>query len=271
MKKMALTILLMIILLYALLAGWAYLMQGKMLYFPLREITATPRDIGLDFEKVTLMTGDNVRISAWYIPARHQRGVVLFCHGNAGNISHRLDSIRIFHDLNLGVFIFDYRGYGESEGSPGEQGTYADAEAAWRYLVGDRAIAQEKIILFGRSLGGAVAAEAALRHAARALIIESSFTSVPELGSDLYPWLPVRLLSRYHYRTGEKVRVIGIPKLFIHSPDDEIIPFEHGKRLFEQAGEPKDFFMIRGGHNEGFLISEEGYRRGLDAFLSKYL
>ena len=255
---------------YLILVAFVYVRQDSMLYFPVREIEQTPKNIGLNFEEIILMTKDGISISSWYIPAENERGVVLFCHGNAGNISHRLDSIRIFHELRLGVLIFDYRGYGKSGGSPTEKGTYADAEAAWDYLVNVMQVNPGKIIIFGRSLGSAVAAETALRRKAGVLIIESGFTSVPDLGSKFYPYLPVRLISRYNYSTVEKVDKIHIPKLFVHSPQDEIIPFEHGVAIFQKAIEPKEFLKIAGGHNEGFLISGETYIDGLNAFISKY-
>lgn len=256
---------------YLFLIAYVYAKQGSMLYFPSKEIEATPQDIGLAYQELTLRTRDGVDVSAWYIPADHARGFVLFCHGNAGNISHRLDSIRIFHGLGLGVLIFDYRGYGKSGGSPDEEGTYLDAEAAWDYLASTLNVKPDKIVLFGRSLGSAVAAEIALRKQAGALIMESGLTSVPDLGKKFFPYLPVRFLSRYHYESISKVGRIKIPKLFIHSPDDEIVPYEQGVRLFENASEPKEFLKITGGHNEGFLLSGKVYTDGLRAFLSGHL
>lgn len=256
---------------YGLLAGIVYLRQDSMLYYPVREISATPADIGLSFETVALRTADGITISAWFIPSERQRGALIFCHGNGGNISHRLDSIRIFHRLGLSVLIFDYRGYGGSEGSPGEEGTYLDASAAWHYLVAERQVRPEKIVFFGRSLGAAVAAEAALRHRAGALIMESGFTSVPDLGQALYPYLPVRLLAKHRYASIEKVSGIEMPKLFVHSPDDEIIPYSHGTALFAKAAEPKQMLTIRGGHNDGFLVSGELYLEGLERFLAAHL
>lgn len=270
LKRMIYTIVSGLVLGYLVLVAFVYLRQAKMLYFPSREIDATPADAGLAYDDVTLKTADGVTLSAWYIPAPNERGFLVFCHGNAGNISHRLDSLKIFHDLRLSVLIFDYRGYGRSEGEPTEKGTYLDAEAAYDYLVKTRGISPSRIIIFGRSLGCAVAAELAVRHKAGALIIESGFTSVPDLGRKFFPHLPVRLISRFHYATMDKVGGIPIPKLFIHSPDDEIIPFEQGMRLFEKAREPREFLKIRGGHNEGFLMSGEQYTGGIDRFLSKY-
>ncbi len=256
---------------YLLLIAYVYARQGAMLYFPTKEIEATPRTIGLDYQELTLRTKDGLDISAWYIPADDARGFVLFCHGNAGNISHRLDSIQIFHSLGLGVLIFDYRGYGKSGGFPDEEGTYIDAETAWDYLVNILHVKPEKIVLFGRSLGSAVAAEIALRKQAGTLIMESGFTSVPDLGKKFFPYLPVGLISRYHYESIRKVGKIKIPKLFIHSPGDEIVPHEQGVELFERASEPKEFLSISGGHNEGFLLSGKEYVDGLKTFLSRYL
>ncbi|HXX56369.1 MAG TPA: alpha/beta hydrolase [Thermodesulfovibrionales bacterium] len=270
-KRMLLLVAAGLVLGYLLLIAYVYAKQGSMLYFPAREIEATPRNIGLDYHKLTLLTKDGLNISAWFIPADNARGFVLFCHGNAGNISHRLDSIRIFHDLRLSVFIFDYRGYGKSEGSPNEKGTYLDAEAGWDYLRDVLHVDPGRIIIFGRSLGSAVAAEVALRKQTGILIMESGFTSVPALGKKFFPHLPVSLISRYHYESIGKVGRLRIPKLFIHSPEDEIVPFEHGLMLFERASEPKEFLRITGGHNEGFLVSGREYVEGLKAYLSRYL
>lgn len=268
-KRMLYTILIGLALGYLLLIGFVYLRQGSMVYYPTKEIEGTPADIGLKYEEITLKTKDSVNLSAWYVSAKDERGVVLFCHGNAGNISHRLDSIRIFHDLGLSVFIFDYRGYGRSEGSATEKGTYLDAESAWEYLVNVKGVRPEKIILFGRSLGSAVAAELALKHKAAGIIIESGFKTIPALGAKFFPYLPLRLISRFQYSTIDKVGMIKMPKLFIHSPQDEMIPYEHGAALFKNATEPKEFLQITGGHNEGFLTSGKIYTEGLGRFIAK--
>ncbi len=270
-KRMLFLVIISLAIGYLLLVAYVFVTQRGMLYFPSREIETTPHDIGLDYQDLTLKTLDGVDISAWYIPTEDARGFVLFCHGNAGNISHRFDSIKIFHRLGLGVLIFDYRGYGKSKGSPDEEGTYRDAEAAWDYLVNVLHMKPEKIVLFGRSLGSAVAAELALRKQAGALIMESAFTSAPDLGKKFFPLLPVRLISRYHYESIDKVGKIKLPKLFIHSPGDEIVPYEQGVRLFEEASDPKEFLRITGGHNEGFLLAGKVYVDGLDAFISRHL
>lgn len=270
MGRRLVSFILILILAYSILVVYVYFKQDSMLYFPQEEIGQTPGDYDLEYEDVTLLTKDRIHVSGWYVPANHERAVILFCHGNAGNISHRLDSIKMFNSLGLSVLIYDYRGYGRSGGKPSEKGTYRDSEAAWDYLVNEKKYSPEAIILFGRSLGGAIAVETAFKKDPGALIIESSFTSVPDLGKDLYPWLPVRLLSKFRYSTIDKIGLIKSPKLIIHSPDDEIVPFTHGRTLFERAVPPKEFLQIRGGHNDGFLISGDRYSEGMSAFLEKY-
>jgi len=245
--------------------------QSHFIYFPDRYIAATPEAIGLQYETVHFQAADGVNLSGWFVPAEQPRGVVLFCHGNAGNMSHRLESIRLFNGLGLSTFIFDYRGYGQSEGRTTEQGTYSDAEAAWRYLVEMRQLDPAEIVVFGRSLGAAIAAWLAQQHAPAALIIESGFTSVPDLAAKLYPYFPVRLLVRFDYGTIEYVRNIDSPLLIVHSRNDEIIPFINGKRLFNAANEPKRFLEISGSHNDGFIVSGKRYENGIDAFISEFI
>lgn len=270
LKRMLFTFVTGLLFGYLALIVFVYFRQPKMLYFPTRDIEMTPAAIGLSFEEVNFKTADGLTIAAWHIPAPDARAVLLFCHGNAGNISHRLDSIRIFHDLGLSVLIFDYRGYGRSEGEPTEKGTYLDAEAAWDYIVKNKRIDPSRIVIFGRSLGSAVAAELAMRRKAGALIIESGFSSIPDLGRKYYPYLPVGLVTRFHYATIDKVSRLALPKLFIHSPDDEIIPYDQGRKLFEKAAEPKEFLKLQGSHNEGFLMSGLFYSSGIEQFILKY-
>ncbi len=256
---------------YGLVLLLAFIFQERLLYFPLRSMAVTPAAAGLEFEEVWLTTGDGVRIFGWYVPAAGSRRALLFFHGNGGNISHRLDSIAQFQRLGLNVFIIDYRGYGHSEGRPTEAGTTLDAAAAWRYLVEQRGFAPEQIVIFGRSLGGAVAAGLAEQQRPGALILESTFTSVPDMAARQFPFLPVRQLSRLHYNTRERLARIDAPVLIIHSPNDEVIPFEHGRALFATAGQPKEFLQIDGGHNDGFLISAGVYEPAVAAFINRYL
>ena len=255
---------------YLILLVALYVFQARLVYFPLRQLTATPRDCRMAYEEVDLTAADGTKLSAWFVPAAEPRGVVLVCHGNAGNISHRLDTLDVFHRLRLSVLLFDYRGYGQSEGSPSEEGTYQDAEAAWSYLVKERGIAPGEIVVFGRSLGGAIAARLAAQHPPRALILESTFTSLPDVAAKIYFFLPVRLLARFRYDTAASVREAACPILIVHSPQDELIPYAHGRALFEAAGEPKAFLEITGSHNGGFVQTGQRYVDGLDRFLTAH-
>ncbi len=256
---------------YLLLAGWVYLRQDSMVYHPHPVLETTPAAIGLDYEDIRLTTADGVSIHGWFVPGPDApRRVVLFCHGNAGNIGHRLDSLKIFHDLGLSVLMFDYRGFGQSEGRPTESGTYLDAEAVWEHLVMVRGFKPSEIIVFGRSLGGAVASHIAAQRPATALILESTFTSLPDLGAKFYPYLPVRLLARHRYDNIKHLRKVRCPVLVVHSPEDELIPFAHGQTLYAAAPEPKMFLEISGGHNSGFLTSGKTYALGLQTFLLEH-
>jgi len=263
--------------LYLALVTLVYLGQSRLLYLPDaagRGLVATPGTIGLDYEDVHLSTEDGVPLHGWLVPAPQPisgspGATLLFFHGNAGNISHRLDSLRIFADLGLDVFILDYRGYGLSGGDPTERGTYRDATAAWRWLTEVRGLDPGRIVVFGRSLGAAVALELATRVEPAGVILESAFISVPELGAEMYPWLPVRLLARYRYDNLGRIASLRAPLLVVHSRGDEIVPFRHGQALFDAAPPPKRFLELQGGHNDGFLASGAHYRRGLAEFLER--
>ena len=258
---------------YLALMLMIYLLQGRMVFLastPGRALTATPKDIGLAFEDISLTTPDNETLHGWYVPAADSAGVVLFFHGNAGNISHRLDSIEIFHELGLDVLIIDYRGYGRSSGSPSERGTYTDAQTAWDYLVDKRGIAPGRIVMFGRSLGGAVASWLAARTTPAAVILESCFTSGPEMAARLYPFLPARLITRLKFPVRAYVTQISSPLLVVHSRQDEIIPFDMGEAVFAAAPGPKQMLEISGDHNGGFLLNRERYQAAIDAFLQEY-
>lgn len=264
----------------ALLIGYAaiclllWVMQPRMVYLPstpTRGLEATPEDVNLSFDTVQPVTEDGVRLHGWYVRAPNQRGQAVFFHGNAGNISHRLDTLALFADLGLSTLIVDYRGYGRSEGEPSEAGTYRDAEAAWRYLTDEIGADRDDIVVYGRSLGGPVAAWLARERSPAALAVDSSFTSAPDLAQELYPWLPARWLSRFEYATRKHLVACGCPVLVVHSRGDEIIPYRHGRRLFEAAPEPKAFIELEGGHNEAHWLTRERYRAGLGEFLDRHL
>ena len=256
-----------------------YIMQPKLLYSPVREIIYTPGDLGLDFEDVIFKSKDGLKLSGWYIPAKNpdpapvlrqedagsSRGggpefTILFCHGNGGNIFHHLDSINIFQNLGLNCFIFDYRGYGKSEGKPTEEGTYLDVRAAYDWLTKKKKISPDNIIIFGRSLGGSIAAQLASKVKAKACVVEGTFTSYVDIGKKFYPYMPVRWFARFSYRTIDYIKNVHCPVMFVYSRNDEVVPFEFGLRLYEAANEPKEFVEIFGSHNDGFLVSGETYK-----------
>ena len=239
------------------------LFEKKLIYFPYPELELTPTDLGLSFDEVTLHTEDDLRLHGWFLPAPHSPDVVrtvLVCHGNAGNISHRLDrALFIQSKLNWNVFLFDYRGYGRSEGSPDEKGTYADGRAAYRYLL-DRGIRPDHIVLFGESLGAAVAVQLAQEKEAAALVLESPFTSIPDMARAVYPFLPLARWVSTRYDNLDKIPSIGMPLLILHGTGDRAVPFEQGERLFRAASEPKTFVAIPGaGHNDTFLVGGDDY------------
>jgi len=238
---------------------------------PGRDLVSTPENIGLSYQNVELVTEDNIKLHGWFIPKENAKATILFFHGNAGNISHRLDSIEIFHRLELNVFIIDYRGYGQSKGKISEKGTYRDAEAAWNYLNLTQGISDKQIIIFGRSLGASIATWLARKHTPAALIIESGFTSVPSMGQRLYPFLPIRWLAHFKYNTKQYVKSVSCPVMVLHSKHDEIVPYEEGHEIFKTAAEPKYFFKMRGGHNDGFIVSGPSYVKALKSFINKYL
>lgn len=257
---------------YGLLVAVVYLMQGRMLYLasvPGRELTATPADVDLRYEEITIETADGIQLHGWYIPGESNQ-VVLFFHGNAGNISHRLYSIRQFYGLGLSVFIVDYRGYGQSGGKTTEKGIYRDADAAWRYLTEERGVPANNIVIFGRSMGASAAAKLATRQQPLALIVESSFTSIPDIAQEIYPWLPARWLSYLQHATRDYVEHVRSPVLIVHSRDDEIVPFHHGEAIFAAAREPKSLLVLRGGHNDAYVRDDVNYINGLRSFLGNF-
>lgn len=256
---------------YGAITGLAFAFQDHLLFQPSSGLIATPTDVGLDYETVRLDTEDGETLHGWWVPASGvSRGTLLFFHGNAGNISGRIESVRQFHELGLNVLIVDYRGYGQSTGSPSEEGVYRDAATCWQYLTETRDIASEEIVIFGRSLGAGPATWLAVRERPGVVILESPFTSVPDIGAHHYPFLPVRTLATNEFDNEARVADIDVPVLVIHSRADRVVPFEHGQRVFEAASEPKQFLEIQGGHNDGFMVSAEEYKRAIDGFLTEY-
>ena len=241
--------------------------QSDLVYVPSKQYLNSPEFYNLKYETHVLETEDEEKINSWFIPHDNPRSTLLFLHGNGGNISTRLDTIDIFHNLGLSVFIIDYRGYGSSSGIPSEKGTYIDAETAWLFLRNKKNINENDIIIYGRSLGGAIAIWLARKYRSSALIVESSFTSIIDMGRHNYPYLPISLLAKIKYPSDKRISRIEIPKLFIHSKDDDIVPYKFGKKLYDLAIQPKKFLDINGQHNNGFLISGDMYINGIDNFL----
>ena len=256
---------------YGALLGFVYFTQGSLVYFPnmAREHIATPAIQGLPYEDVSIRTEDGETLHAWWVPADDPRGATLVFHGNAGNISHRIDYARMFRALGYDTLLVEYRGYGKSTGAPSEEGTYRDALASWRWLTETRGFRPKEIVLFGESLGGAVACWIAAREKPRALVLASTFTSVPDLGAEVYRFLPVRLLSRFKYNTRECVGKVTAPVLVVHSPRDDIVPYTHAERLYAAANEPKELLEIAGGHNDGFIHTRAEWVKALGAFLER--
>ncbi len=267
LRKIAFRVGRLLALIYVTICALMFGCQSRLVYYPTNKLESTPKDIGLAYEDVSLTTSDGVQLHGWFVPAPSPRGAVLICHGNGGNISHRLATLRVMHDMGLSSLIFDYRGYGQSKGKPAENGTYLDAEAAWQYLVSEQKFTPGQILVFGRSLGGAIAAHLAKGHKPGALVIDSAFSSIKDLGAEMYPFLPIRLLSRFDYSTLEYVQQIDCPLLVIHSPNDELIPIKHGRRVFKAAKEPKQFLQSTGGHNDRDFLSTIEYRQTLLKFI----
>ena len=260
-------------LLVAVAAGWLLLrwIEWRNLYCPTSAITETPKTYGVEFEDVEFVAEDGARLYGWWVPCANARGTIIHCHGNGGNIGHRAWMAADFHRLGLNAFIFDYRGYGRSRGIPTEEGTYRDARAAYEVVRARYGQAEDPpVILHGQSLGGAVAIHLALDKPVRGLIVESSFTSVPDMAAKYYPWLPRRLI-RFKYDALARVGQLAIPKLFAHSPDDEIVPFPLGQRLFQAAAGPKSFVALSGGHNDSGWTSTPEYWRAINHLVDQAL
>jgi fermentation-respiration switch protein FrsA (DUF1100 family) len=246
---------------------WLRWTEPHMLYHPARQIDQTPNQLGFTYEDVTLTASDGVHINGWFLPgARDPKLTVLFFHGNAGNISHRFEKFGIFHDLGVDTFSIDYRGYGRSEGQPNEEGTYRDALAAYEYLTQQRHISPDRLVVYGESLGAAIAADLASEVEVRGLVLEEGFTSVADVGQGMFPFLPVRWFVRNKYDTLGKMPRIKVPLLILHSRDDEFFNMRHAERLLAAANEPKQLVELRGRHNEAFLTSATIYHDALHKF-----
>jgi uncharacterized protein len=243
--------------------------EQSQVYYPSRVLDATGAALGRPFEDVVFKAKDGVILNGWFFSAstnaNRRHLAFLFCHGNAGNISHRLDTCVALLATGVNVFVIDYRGYGRSQGSPSEEGTYLDAQAAYEWLR-QKGFAGTNIIAFGESLGGGVVSELAVREPVGGLVLQSSFTSVTDMGAEWFPWLPVRWLGTIKYDTHSKLPRLKVPVLIMHSPTDELVGFHHGQKNFAAANEPKLFWELRGGHNSP-LDDTKHFLAGLEKFL----
>jgi hypothetical protein len=272
MARMVWNILIPVAIAYAAVLLLVFVFQSRLVFYPEvgRAVVLSPQDYGLRHEEVEIRTADGETLAAWWVPAEGGRGAVLFFHGNAGNISHRLDYLLMFNRLRFSTLIVDYRGYGRSTGSPSEEGTYRDAEAAWEYLLHARQTRPGQVVIAGESLGGAVATWLAARNPPRAVLLFSTFTSATDLGADVYWFLPVRILSRIGYDNLERLKSIDAPVFIAHSLNDDIVPYRHGRKLYEAARGPKAFLEMRGGHNQGFIFTRTEWVAELAAFLDRH-
>jgi fermentation-respiration switch protein FrsA (DUF1100 family) len=244
--------------------------ERSQVYHPHGEVFARVSDFDRPVEDFFLTSKDGGRLHAWYFPpatdSRRSDKVVLFCHGNGGNLTSRPGYYKSILETGVALLTFDYRGYGRSEGSVSEEGTYLDAEGAYAW-VRQKGFAATNIILWGESLGGAVATELALRQPAGGLVLHASFTSVPDIGAEFFPWMPVRLLATIHYNTLGKLPRVTCPVLVMHSKDDRTIAYHHGERNFAAAKEPKLFWELRGDHNDALEADQPRYVAGMEKFL----
>src|SRR5580765_4942286 len=261
-----LCLLLFSLLFIAVMLRW---FEHNQVYHPDRMMTSTGAELGRPFQDVFFQTTDGVELNGWFFPAATNSPralmAVLLCHGNAGNISHRLEMCQVLLATGVNVFVFDYRGYGRSHGRPSEEGTYRDALAAHQWLQ-RKGFAPTNIIAYGESLGGGVAGELAMRETLGGLILQSTFCSVPDIGAELFPWLPVRLMSTIKYETCKKLPRLRIPVLVMHSRVDGLIGFHHAQKNFALANEPKLFWEISGNHDDP--VSEpKHFTEGIKKFL----
>jgi len=269
--KWAKRLLLLLVVLALLYAGLVF-GENRFIYFPARGLTTTPADAGLDFVDVHFNAEDGVRLHGWWVPGQVNEAPLLWFHGNAGNLSNRVALLELLHDeLDVGVFMFDYRGYGRSEGNPSEAGLYADARAALEATQMHAEVRQDEIVVVGQSLGAAVAVELASTHSVRGVVLEAAFTSIPDMARHHYSFLPVWPLLKTSFDSEARISSIDAPLLMSHGADDDIVPLDMGRELFAAAEEPKEFSLVKGaGHNDVYLTADyiatlRGFLGSLDA------
>lgn len=242
--------------------------ENALLFHPSRYPSGNWRPQGLAFEDAWFAAADGTRLHGWYVPCDQPRAVILFSHGNGGSIADRAGVFRTLHDrMHSSLLAYDYRGYGRSEGVPTEQGILADARAARKWLAERAGIAEGRIVMMGESLGGGVAVDLAAADGARGLVLENTFSSLPDVAAAHFPWLPVRLLMRAQLNSAAKIPNYHGPLLQVHGDRDQIVPFVSGKKLFAAANEPKQFVVVPGGdHNDPRMPA---FLQALDDFLGR--
>ena len=246
--------------------------EKKFIYFPSVYPDGVYEEAShrLQPEDCWFKTEDGVQLHGWFLRVTDPIATLVMSHGNAGNISHRYPILQALQKSGFNVFMYDYRGYGRSEGSPGEDGVYKDGRAAYDFVTQRHDVDQKKIILFGTSLGGAVAVAVAQQRKTSALILEATFTSAKEMARVHYPFLPVQYMMRTEFNSIEKIRTIHVPILFIHGSIDGIVPLKLGKRLYEAANEPKEFYEIAGAdHNDIFWVGGNEYIERIRSFVAQ--
>lgn len=262
----------LVLLVYVAILGLLWVRQEQLVFFPSRGQETSPASLGLHFEDVRLRTADGLELAAWWVPASSPRGAVIVCHGNAGSMEHRLDKLALLHRLDLDVLLFDYRGYGLSQGEPSEPGTYLDMDAAVEHLWQARGVVAERTILWGESLGGAVAARAATRHRPALLVLESTFTSIRGMIRRHYPFVPAGLATRVHYDTVSCLARLDCPVLVLHGPADSIAPFAMAEALVAAARGRTWLARLEGDHNDGGIVvspaAQAVLREALDVSLT---
>lgn len=233
---------------------------------------AAPADFGLSAQEVWLTTSDGVRLHGWHLPAPGAANLLLFCHGNAGNISHRLDNLARLHQAGVAVFIFDYRGYGLSQGKPSEAGLYLDAEAAWDWAQGQAESQGGRVVLFGRSLGGVAATYLAAQQQPAGLILESTFTNLGAMAGSLFPLPGLEGWLKGRFNSLGRAAGVRCPVLMLHGDDDQIVPLRLGQELFEALPRPKKFVTLQGaGHNDTYVVAGSAYFSRLEKFVNNPL
>jgi fermentation-respiration switch protein FrsA (DUF1100 family) len=246
-----------------------YKLERLFVYYPTREVLATPGDVGLDYQDIEFVTEDHLKIHGWFVPCEGATGTLLIFHGNAGNIGDRIAWIEMLHQLGVHVFMIDYRGYGKSDGKPFEEGLYRDARAAYHWWEKERQPKGEKLVLFGESLGGAVAVNLAAKVSPAGLILQSTFTSARDMAKNMFLIGMLHRFTGVHFDSAKAMKHVQCPKLIIHGTKDTTVPFDLGKRLFDLAPAPKSFFTVpEAGHNDLIWIAGTEYTRQLKTFLS---